>query len=124
MLGKKDPPAIVWAGGAKYIYKYAGKVATGEFTRNHPVTIIRQTLPNGATDNFKGSVDLSMVPGRHPQLAMSPGISWMLLIISRLIANRGCFQPPASNQTPASRRRRRQPSQPGHSTSLRRWPPA
>eukprot|EP01052_Picozoa_sp_SAG31_P019878 SAG31_NODE_1468_length_8223_cov_37.850320_6_plen_197_part_00 len=48
--------------GAKYIYKYAGKVATEEFLKNHPVTIIRQTLPNGGADNLMGTVDLGVLP--------------------------------------------------------------
>ena len=44
-------------GGAKYIHKYAGKVATKEFLSNHPVTIIGQTLPNRGRDNVIGFID-------------------------------------------------------------------
>ena len=29
-------------GGARYIHKYAGKVATEEFVSNHPITIIER----------------------------------------------------------------------------------
>eukprot|EP01051_Picozoa_sp_SAG22_P009725 SAG22_NODE_831_length_6940_cov_12.139599_6_plen_480_part_00 len=61
-------------GGAKYIYKYAGKVATDEFVKNHPVSIIRQTLPNGAADNLMGTVDLAAVPpeGFEPNPGFGP----------------------------------------------------
>ena len=49
-------------GGAKYIHKYAGKVATKEFLTNHPLDIIRRTLPAGGADALMGTVDLGSLP--------------------------------------------------------------
>jgi L-lactate dehydrogenase (cytochrome) len=49
-------------GGQKFIHKYAGRIATTEFTSNHPESIIAQTLPNRGRDLAVGEVDLGTMP--------------------------------------------------------------